>query len=84
MGKVVGLISSTQCAAPVMTHCLKVLGKGNMGNGIVVLSVCCLASGCLIGGAVVASISIPIVIQATKKSIQEESELVCDEEVESV
>ena len=82
MGKVVGLISSTHCAAPVITHCLKLLGKGNMGNGVIVLSAYCLVSGGLIGGALVASISIPLVIQATKKTIQEENEMVCDEEAE--
>lgn len=84
MGKVVGLISSTRCAAPVITHWLKVLGKGNMGNGVTVLSVYCLVGGGLIGGALVASISIPIIIQATKKSMQEESEMVCGEEGEQI
>ena len=84
MGKVVGLISSTRCAAPVTTHWLKVLGKGSMGNGIKVVYFHGFITGGLVVTALVSCALAPFVIQAARNSMQEKSEVACDEEVESV
>ncbi len=79
MNQVIDVFSSTQCAAPKMTHALKLLGKGNMGNGIKTIFL----AGCLIGvGTVAIAGGVVLLIENKKQAIScEDANLTSDEEV---
>lgn len=53
MNQVIDVLSSTQSAASTTTHALKLLGKGNMGNGIRIIHAHGLLTGFFVGGATV-------------------------------
>lgn len=84
MSKVVKVLSSAKSTAPEMTHSLKALGKGSMGNGVTSVFVYGAATGALAVIAVGSVTGIVILVKKAKKTISEDVESVCDEEAESV
>ncbi len=83
MNQVIDVLSSTQSAASTTTHALKLLGKGNMGNGIRIIHAHGVLTGCLIGGGTIAiACGVAFLIVSRKQAISfENANLTSDEEV---
>lgn len=81
MNQIVDVISSVRCAAPVITHGLKLLGNGSMGKGIVSLYV----NGTIVGFSIgVSTVLIPLAVKKICNLIQENVENDLHEEANPV